>query len=937
MNITTLTNKSEYRLSIHRIFQKLFDMQDRSLKNALDYEIIRRIYMFLLISIVGIVVLIVMGIFALRENHTILGVLDLSLAAILTLNIVHARYKKNFPINMYVGIVFTAILFIFALLTGGANNSSFVWYFTFPLIASFLLGSKKGAFAAALIFVPALTLFISKDLPPSFAHYSLDLKLRFTGSFFVVASFAYFFEYIREKNTKELQKAHDELENRVHQRTAELHTVNEEREKINRELSKGLSETFEALKKIASGDPTVRISEKSDIELIKELKQTVNITAKEIGEMVEQSHEIAISLAEQFDVLQKVSKGDLNARLEGHFSSELSEALKKVTNGMIQNIKSSQRSLQESEEKYSSLFRSSNDAIFVHDLEGNIIDSNQKVLDQFGYTKTQIFSLNMLNLFPIATYGEYKKALGNIRKEGSFNFEIDFRRNNGEIFAAEVSSGLFELRGRQVIQSIVRDVTERKQALEQISYMAYHDTLTKLPNRLLMKDRLKQALNSAHQYDRLVAVLFLDLDNFKRINDTLGHDVGDLLLKEVSARLVKLIRKSDSLARLSGDQIAPTVARLGGDEFTFILTEIKEISGAAKVAQRILETFKEPFIVRHHEVFVSASIGVSVYPHDGDNEEILIKNADTAMYHAKTQGKNNYQFYKESMNLTILERISLENELRKAINLNEFELYYQPQVDINNCQVVGIEALIRWKHPEKGILLPDTFIPLAEEAGLMIPLGEWILYNACAQNRALQKAGFDPIPVAVNISGFQFKQANFVETVEKILQDTHLDPKYLELELTESILMENMETTITALHTLKSMGLQIAIDDFGTGYSSLSYLKHFPIDTLKIDQSFVKDLTTETDDKAIINAIIALARGLNVKVVAEGVETEQQLSFLRKQESNGIQGQGFLFSPPLQSDSLIEFLEEKGSLNNWPVSTRKIINRSSEPVLSCQT
>ena len=932
MNSTLIKSTISRWLFPYRLLINFFQITDLSPKSVLDFEKIRRIYMFFLISVIGILVLITMGILALKENYRMLGAFDLTLAGILILNIVHARNKKNFEVNMYIGIMFTAVLFVYAFLTGGANNSGFVWYYTFPLIASFLLGSRKGAIASVLIFLPALMLFVMKNPPQLFTHFTLDLKLRFTGSFFVVASFAYFFEYLREKNTKNLSKAHDELESKVHERTSQLHAINREMEKINMELNKGLSETFEALQKIASGDPTVRLSEQSEIELITLLKHTVNMTAKEIGEIVEQSHEIAISLAEQFDVLHKVSQGDLNARVYGQFRSELSESLKKVTNDMIQNITVSQQALKESEEKYSSLFRSSNDAIFVHDLEGNIIDVNEKVSDQFGYSKSRVLSLNVLDLYPKEAHGDAQKALRNISIDGSLNFEIDFQRKNGEIFPAEVSAGLFEWKGMRVIQSIVRDITEKKVALEQISYMAYHDILTKLPNRHLMKDRLHQALSSAQQYDRMVATLFLDLDNFKHINDTLGHDVGDLLLQEVAARLVKYIRKSDSLARPGIDRMTPTVARLGGDEFTILLSEIKEISDAAKVAVRILDYFKKPFHIDNHEIFISTSIGISVYPHDGGDADTLIKNADTAMYHAKAQGKNNYQFYKESMNVAMLERISLEKHLRKALNLSEFKLYYQPQLDINNWEIIGVEALIRWMHPEKGTLLPKSFIPLAEETGLIIPLGEWILYNACTQNKAWQKAGFNPIRVTVNISGAQFRQANFIETVERILQDTGLDPRYLEFELTESIFMENIETTITDLNALKSMGIHIAIDDFGTGYSSLSYLKRFPIDSLKIDRDFVKDITTETDDNAIINAIISLARSLSLKVIAEGVETEQQLSFLHKQGSNGIQG--FLFCPPLPAGSLEGFLKDGKSFNCWPASIQKIMNRSGNLLLS---
>jgi EAL domain-containing protein (putative c-di-GMP-specific phosphodiesterase class I) len=321
---------------------------------------------------------------------------------------------------------------------------------------------------------------------------------------------------------------------------------------------------------------------------------------------------------------------------------------------------------------------------------------------------------------------------------------------------------------------------------------------------------------------------------------------------------------------------------------------------------------------------ISTSIGISLYPLDGDNVETLLKNADRAMYHSKAEGKNNYQFYKEPMNVAVLEKISMEKQLKSAFDAKEFELYYQPQIDIHSWQIVGAEALLRWNHPERGTLLPDTFIPIAEETGLMIPIGTWILYTACAQNKTWQDAGVDPIRVTVNLSGVQFRQANFIETVDTILKETGLNPAYLEFEITESILMENMEEVIAGLNTLKSMGIHISIDDFGTGYSSLSYLNRFPIDTLKIDQSFVKDIRTINDDLAIIKAIIALAGSLNLKVIAEGVETEEQLAFLHKQGSDMIQG--FLFSPPLPAGRFAGFLNEAKEPDNISVSMQKLNN-----------
>ncbi len=812
----------------------------------------------------------------------------------------------------------------------------------------------------------------------------------------------------------------------------ELGMRDRELETTGMDLSIGLSETFEALKRIASGDPSVRISEQSNIELLSRLKFLVNSTAQEIGEIVQQSHEFAIDLAEHFDVLHRVSKGDLDARISEKSGTEISQALKTVTNEMIENIqkagealsesekkystivensndgivilqdgavkygngkmmeiteytmgetigkpfidfisprykiqaidryksrmageevpsryemeiisrngktipvevnasrieyegkpadmaivrdiaerKRAEKALLESEEKYSSLFQHSNDAIFVHDLDGTILDVNEKVLDQFQYTKPEILSMKITDLHPAGTLTISKRAFEKVVEDGFLNFEIDFRKKSGEIFPAEVSASLFQISGKEVIQGIVRDVTDRKRALEQIAYMAYHDPLTNLPNRHLLKDRLQQTLASAKQYNRTVAILFLDLDNFKRINDTLGHDQGDKLLLNVAERLQGYIRNSDSLVRLEVEQGDMTIARLGGDEFTVMLTEIRHIKDAAKVAQRILVLFNEPFAIESHEVFITTSIGISVYPDDGDNVDTLLKHADTAMYHAKDQGRNNYQFYRESMNITTLERLDLENDLRKALDKREFVLHYQPQLDTKTKKIIGVEALIRWMRPDRGMMLPMTFIPAAEETGLIIPIGEWILRAACKQNKAWQRAGLPPIRITVNISSVQFSQKSFVKMVGKVLKESGLAPQYLELELTETILMQTTDTAVTTLKALKSLGIRLSIDDFGTGYCSLNYLKSFPIDTLKIDQSFVRDLSINQEDKAIIHAIIALGHSLNLHVIAEGVETLQQLEYLSEKESDAVQG--FLFSRPLPNNLFKEFFNQ---------------------------
>jgi diguanylate cyclase (GGDEF)-like protein/PAS domain S-box-containing protein len=458
------------------------------------------------------------------------------------------------------------------------------------------------------------------------------------------------------------------------------------------------------------------------------------------------------------------------------------------------------------------------------------------------------------------------------------------------------------------VLAIIRDITEQRQAEERIFFLAYHDTLTHLPNRHLFKDRMRQALAYAQRHQLLVAVLFLDLDNFKRINDTLGHNMGDLLLQGVGDRLVKCVRRSDSVARIEMEELTPTVARLGGDEFTVLLNGISSIQNAATIAQRILDVLVQPFMLETHEVFITASIGITVYPYDSEDVDALLKNADTAMYQAKDQGKNNYQFYAESMNAVAFERFTMESQLHQALKHDEFQLYYQPQLDLRTGEMIGVESVIRWLHPERGCVLPEAFIPLAEDTGLILPIGEWVLQNACSEIQALRKAGFTSLSVMVNISSIQLRQKDFTNTVIRAAKAHDIDPHFLELELTESILMQNIETTITKLQELKDIGIRISLDDFGTGYSSLSYLKRIPIDTIKIDRSFINDIDKKTDSAEITKAIIAMAHSLNLKVVAEGVETEKQLAFLIENRCDLVQG--FYISPPLPKDAIIQFLKE---------------------------
>ena len=451
------------------------------------------------------------------------------------------------------------------------------------------------------------------------------------------------------------------------------------------------------------------------------------------------------------------------------------------------------------------------------------------------------------------------------------------------------------LRTMQAFESV-------RKSKKEIHHLAFYDALTNLPNRRLFADRLHQAVEAASRNNHLMGILFIDIDNFKRINDTFGHSIGDKLLRTVAAQLLACLRRSDSVSHeFSEEQMS--VSRLGGDEFTVLLTYLKKAEDAARVAKRILDAVSVPFLLGDEEVVVTPSIGISVFPYDGDDVENLVKNADTAMFHAKEKGKNNYQFYTNSMSATAFERLSMENALRKALTREEFLVYYQPKIELQSNRAVGLEALLRWNHPEMGMVSPADFIPLAEESGLIVPIGEWVLRTVCEQMRSWQNAGMTPLRVAVNLSACQFRQTLFSQLVRRILDETRVSSKWLELELTESVIMDDIQTSSTVLRELKNMGVHISMDDFGTGYSSLSLLKRLPLDTLKIDQSFVRDITNDPDDAAIVDAIISLAHNLRLRVIAEGVETREQLEYLRSRGCDEVQG--FLYSRS-QPAALIE-------------------------------
>jgi len=424
----------------------------------------------------------------------------------------------------------------------------------------------------------------------------------------------------------------------------------------------------------------------------------------------------------------------------------------------------------------------------------------------------------------------------------------------------------------------VRDVTERVQSEQTIRRLAYHDALTDLPNRALFVDRLTVALAQSRRTRQQVAVMFLDIDRFKMINDTLGHPAGDEVLRAIGAELSLLVRDGD------------TVARVGGDEFTLLLAGVGDDESVSGVASRILEMVRRPRLIGDQEMRVTTSVGIAVFPEDGEDVETLLRNADTAMYRAKAQGRDNFQTYTPAMSAEIVHRVSTESDLRRALEREEFVVYYQPQLDRETWQITGAEALIRWQHPSRGLVPPAEFISVAEETGLIVPIGEWVLRAACRANKTWQDAGWPPLTVTVNLSALQFQQENLVAMIAGVLRETGLSPRYLEMEITEGTMIHNPEFAATVIQELREMGVHVSIDDFGTGYSSLNYLKRFPIDRLKIDRSFIEELTTDPNNAAIATAIIAMAHSLGLGVVAEGVETEEQLNFLVEHDCDMFQG-----------------------------------------------
>jgi diguanylate cyclase (GGDEF)-like protein/PAS domain S-box-containing protein len=566
----------------------------------------------------------------------------------------------------------------------------------------------------------------------------------------------------------------------------------------------------------------------------------------------------------------------------------------------ITERKRSEEMLQNSENKYRVLFEDSADANWLMDEKG-FLDCNSAALQMFGYSAgdrmvhpADISPPSQPDGTPSRTAAEQKMAAAFLN--GKERFEWLHQRKNGNVFPAEVCLTALTLSGQPMLLATVRDITARKLAEERVQYLAYYDALTGLPNRTLLQDRLAKALAAARRQKYKVALLFLDLDRFKDINDSLGHSVGDLLLQAVAERLRIWGREQD------------TVARLGGDEFLITLTHVKDAVDAAVAAERLMDAMTAELVVQGRSLGISCSVGISIFPEHGADCETLIKNADAAMYSAKADGRNNFRFFTEDMNAQVAERLTLENSLRLALAQEELFLMYQPQMDIATGRITGLEALLRWQHPDLGLVPPDRFIRIAENSGLIVPIGEWVLRTACSQARKWQEEGLPAVTVAVNVSAVQFRQEGFCELIRRVLHETGLAPQYLELELTESLLLANADVTLSVFRELKSMGVILAIDDFGTGYSNFTSLRRFGVNKLKIDRSFISDVATNPDDSAITAAIINMAKSLRLKVIAEGVENEAQMSFLRAHHCDEIQG--YYFSRPLVFDKVADKLRD---------------------------
>lgn len=598
----------------------------------------------------------------------------------------------------------------------------------------------------------------------------------------------------------------------------------------------------------------------------------------------------------QAAMLKIRQEGDLSLRAEIEGKYKNIDEMAETFNLFVENLERATKDLV----LFAEVIKNTEEAIIISDANNVIVSVNRAFVRITGYSEAEVIGKNPRILNSGRQGKEFYQAMWQSIKEiGYWQGEIWNRRKSGEIYPEWLSISTVKNSRNEIMRhvAIFMDITKRKEVEQRIHLLAYYDPLTSLPNRVLFGDRLGQALAASRRGGGKVALLFLDLDRFKSINDSLGHAAGDSLLQSVADRLKLCIREMDS------------ICRQGGDEFMVLLPGIEKREDVAAIAQKIIAAMSDPHYIEGRNLVVSFSIGISIYPADADTPEALIQNADAAMYHAKEHGRNNFQFFTPDMNAEALDLLSLEADFRRAMVNGELQIYYQPQIDNATGAIVGVEALARWLHPERGFVPPSRFVSIAEESGLIGQLGEWVLRTACAQNRKWQEDGIVKIPVAVNLSALQFHQKDLVELIVGILHETGLEPRYLELELTEGIIMKNAESTIATLNALKKAGVLLSIDDFGTGYSSLSYLKRFPIDKLKIDQSFIRDVATNENDALITTTIISMGHNLRFRVIAEGVETAEQISFLKEHQCD--ETQGYFVSTPLPPEEFASFIKSR--------------------------
>jgi diguanylate cyclase (GGDEF)-like protein/PAS domain S-box-containing protein len=611
----------------------------------------------------------------------------------------------------------------------------------------------------------------------------------------------------------------------------------------------------------------------------------------------------------QYEVVQRRKAEEkletLNNNLEEAIKQRTFE-LSNINNELLKEIeqrKFAELNLYKEKQQAIVTLESIGDGVITTDMESKVTYLNPIAEEMTGWTLEEAKGRPILEVFRILNESTRKLApnpvdvvLAHGTVCGIANHTIVVSKTGQEYAIEDSAAPIVDVDGITIgVVLVFHDVSQAKRMAEKMSYLAEHDFLTDLPNRLLLTDRITQALSAAKRKNSRIAILYLDIDHFKKINDTLGHEVGDQLLKLVSHKFKSCIRDMD------------TISRQGGDEFVILLSEFDSPVAPADIAQKLLKEANATFQVGLHELNISASIGIAMYPEDGENADVLMRNADAAMYYAKGLGRNNYQFFTKVLSTRIAEQVELENRLMKAVNQNEFRLLYQPKVSLKTGKIVGAEALIRWHHPENGLVSPDVFIPIAEDMGLIKVIGQWVMREACSQNKLWQSQGLPSIPIAINVSALELKRANYLQQVSKILIQTGLDPQFLELEVTETVAIDGDEAGIKDLLALKEMGVKLSIDDFGTGYSSLSYLKRLPIDTIKVDKSFVRDIQVDANDAAIVTAIIKMSHSLNFKVIAEGVETIEQLQFLKEYECDEIQG--FYFSKPLSGEEFYDLLK----------------------------